>query len=45
MLTAVVIARLPIGRTNYALTLGASTNGQVGLGFSLLNFSVLPFLP
>jgi hypothetical protein len=45
LLTAVLIARMPIGRTNYAVTFGASTNGQIGLGLSLLNFSVLPFLP
>jgi hypothetical protein len=45
LLTGVFIVRVPISTSNYAVTLSASTNGRVGFGFSLLNFSVLPFLP
>jgi len=45
LLTGVFIVRVPISTSNYAVTLSASTNGRVGFGFSLLDFSVLPFLP
>jgi hypothetical protein len=45
LLTGVLMLRVPIGRSNYGLILSVSTNGRVGLGFSLMNFSVLPFLP
>jgi hypothetical protein len=45
LLTAVFVARVPIARSNYAITLTASTNGELGIGFSLMNTSLLPFLP
>ena len=45
LLTGVLLVRLPIGSSNYGLTLGVSTNGQVGLGLSLMNLTMLPFLP
>ncbi len=45
MLTAVFMARIPIMSSNYAITLTGSTNGRVGIGFSLMNTSLLPFLP
>jgi hypothetical protein len=45
LLTGVFLVRVPISTSNYAVTLSASTNGRIGVGFSLLNFSVLPFLP
>lgn len=45
LLTGVFMARLPIASTNYGLILSASTNGQVGLGITLMNSSFLPFLP
>jgi hypothetical protein len=45
LLTAAFVARVPIGRSNYAVTLIASTNGRFGIGFSLMNTTLLPFLP
>jgi hypothetical protein len=45
LLTAVFVARMPIARSNYAITLTASTNGRFGMGFSLMNTTLLPFLP
>jgi hypothetical protein len=45
LLTGVFVVRLPIGRSNYGMNFTASTNGNVGFGFSLLNTSLLPFLP
>ncbi len=45
MLTAVFVARLPFGGSNWGLDLTASTNGRVGVGLSLMNFSLLPILP
>lgn len=42
-LTGVLIARWPIANSNYGLTLSASTNGNIGIGISLLNSSLLPF--
>lgn len=45
LLTGVLIVRLPLFRTNYGLTLSVSTNLDVGIGLSLLNISLLPFLP
>ncbi|MGQ0505942.1 MAG: hypothetical protein ACT4TC_11570 [Myxococcaceae bacterium] len=45
LITAVAVVRVPLFRTNYALTFTASTNLKFGVGFSLLNFSLLPFLP
>ena len=45
LLTGVLMVRVPIGRSNYGVTLSASTNGRVGVGFSLMNLTLLPFLP
>jgi hypothetical protein len=44
-LTGVLVARWPIPQTSYAVLLMASTNGRVGVGVSLMNFSLLPILP
>ncbi len=43
--TGVLEIRLPIFSSNYAVMLTVSTNGRVALGLSLMNFSLLPFLP
>ena len=43
--TGVFMARFPFGNSNYAALLTASTNGQIGLGISLLNTSLIPVLP
>jgi hypothetical protein len=45
LLTVVGVVRVPFGRSNYGAILTASTNGQVGLGISLMNISLLPVLP
>lgn len=45
LLTGVFLVRVPIARSNYGITFSASTNGRVGVGFSLMNVSLLPFLP
>jgi len=45
LLTAVFLAKVPFGRSNYGAVLGVSTNGVVGVGISLMNVSVLPVLP
>jgi len=45
LLTAVGVVRVPFGRSNYGAILTASTNGQVGIGISLMNISLLPVLP
>jgi hypothetical protein len=45
LLTAVLVVRLPIATSNYAVTATLSTNLRVGIGISLLNVSLLPFLP
>ncbi len=45
LLTAAAVVRVPFGRSNYGAVLIASTNGQLGLGISLLNISLLPVLP
>lgn len=45
LLTAVAVLRVPIAQSNFGLLLTASTNGRVGIGFSLLNVSLLPVLP
>ena len=45
LVTGVLVARLPIASSNYAVLLTASTNGRIGLGISLLNFTLLPVLP
>ncbi len=43
--TGVFVVRLPFGHSNYAALLTASTNGEVGLGISLLNTTLIPVLP
>jgi len=45
LLTAVLVVRFPIASSNYAVDLSASTAGRIGFGFSLMNVSLLPFLP
>jgi hypothetical protein len=45
LVTGVLMVRLPIFRSNYGVILSISTNGRVGVGVSLMNFSLLPFLP
>ena len=44
-LTGVFVVRFPFGSSNYAALLTASTNGEVGMGISLLNTSFIPVLP
>ena len=43
--TGVFVVRLPFGRSNFGLVLTVSTNARVALGLSLLNVSLLPFIP
>jgi hypothetical protein len=45
LLTGAFIARVPFGRSNYGAVAYVSTAGHAGIGISLLNTSVLPFLP
>jgi hypothetical protein len=45
LLTGVFVVRYPIGSSNYGVILTASTNGRVGIGVSLMNTTLLPFLP
>ena len=45
IMTAAFVARVPIARSDYAITFIASTNGRFGIGFSLMNTTLLPFLP
>ena len=45
LLTAVLVVRWPIPQTSYAVIGTASTNGNFGIGISLMNFSLLPVLP
>jgi len=45
LLTGVLMARIPIARSNFGFIVSASTNGRVGLGFSLMNTTFMPFLP
>lgn len=45
MLTIVGVLRVPFGRSNYGALLTASTNGQVGVGISLMNISLVPVVP
>ncbi len=44
MLTLAGVARVPFGRSNYGAVVTVSTNGQVGIGISLMNISLLPVL-
>ena len=45
LLNLVAVYRMPIARSNYGVTVTASTNGRVTVGLSLLNTSFLPVLP
>ena len=45
LLTAVAVTRVPFGRSNYGLVVSASTNGEFGVGISLMNIRLLPVLP
>lgn len=45
LVTGVFVMRVPLWGSNYAALLSASTNGQVGIGVSMLNTTFLPFLP
>ena len=45
LVTVVGVARVPFGRSNYGGVVTVSTNGQVGIGISLLNISLLPVIP
>ncbi len=45
LITGLATVRVPVGRTNLGLVLQASTNGTVGAGISLLNFTLLPVIP
>jgi hypothetical protein len=45
LLTGVFMVRVPIATSNYGVILSGSTNGRFGVGFSLMNLSLLPFLP
>ena len=45
IVTLVGVVRVPFGRSNYGALLSASTNGQIGLGISLMNISLVPVLP
>jgi hypothetical protein len=45
LLTGVFMVRVPIATSNYGVILSASTNARFGVGFSLMNLSLLPFLP
>lgn len=45
LLTGALTARIPLGRSGYAGVIIISTNGEVGVGISLLNTSLIPVLP
>ena len=45
LLTGVFLLRVPFGNSNYAGLLSVSTNGEVGLGLSFLNTTLIPVLP
>lgn len=45
LLTGVAVARVPFGHSNFGGLVAVSTNGQVGLGISLMNVSLLPVIP
>lgn len=44
-ITGVLVARFPIPQTAFAVVGMASTNGRIGLGLTLMNFTFLPVLP
>lgn len=45
LVTGVAVVRVPFGRSNYGAVATVSTNGELGLGISLLNVSLLPVIP
>ncbi|MCA9546617.1 MAG: hypothetical protein KC613_19565 [Myxococcales bacterium] len=45
IVTAAGVVRWPFGSGNYGAVLVLSTNGQVGIGISFLNSSLIPVLP
>ena len=45
LLTGVGLVRIPFGRSNYGAIMSVSTNGQFGIGISLMNISLLPVIP
>ncbi len=45
LVTGVAVARVPFGRSNYGVLLTASTNGEFGVGLSLMNIRLLPVIP
>ncbi len=45
LVNAVLVVRVPFGRSNYGVVATASTNGTVGLGLSLMNIRFLPVIP
>lgn len=45
LLTGVALVRVPFGRSNYGAIVSASTNGEIGIGISLMNISLLPVIP
>ena len=44
LLTAVGVARIPFGRSNYGVVVTVSTNGEFGIGISLMNISLIPVI-
>lgn len=44
LITAVGVVRVPFGRSNYGAVVTASTNGEIGIGISLMNISLLPVI-
>ena len=45
LVTAVGVMRVPFGRSNYGAVVTASTNGEIGMGISLMNISLVPVIP
>jgi hypothetical protein len=45
LLTGVALTRIPFGRSNYGAIASISTNGEFGIGISLMNIRLLPVLP
>ena len=45
LLTVVGVIRVPFGRSNYGAIATASTNGEIGIGLSLMNIRLLPVIP
>jgi len=45
LLNVIGVVRVPFGRSNYGAIATVSTNGNFGFGLSLMNISLLPFVP